>query len=368
MKILIVSLLKRNITPKSTASRPRMIYELSKRLVEKGHEVILLGTGDSTIPGVEVVPVIPKGFVELPAFENPFHAETAYYGLLAKKVEELASAVDVIHNHAFPESMTLYVGEHIDTPLVTTIHVQATPVLDDALASFKKTNLISISHAHKKGFTKAPIDVVIHNGIDTDFYAYEPKKEDYMLWIGRLSKAKHSDGSYMDPKGVKWAIALAEKTGTPLKLSGNVEDIKFFNEEVKPHLSETIQWIGEISSEQPLPKEDVVRLMQKAKVFLMTVNWEEPFGLVMAEAMSCGTPVIGFDRGAVNEVIVDGVTGFVVDPKKGVGGLAKALAKIDTIKPEDCRKHVVEHFSIDHMVTNYENVYQQVKKKGSKVR
>ncbi len=360
MKILVVSLLKRNITPKSTASRPRMIYELSKRLIEKGHEVTLLGTADSVIPGVNVIPVIPKGFVELPAFENPFHAETAYYGLLAKKVEKLAPEFDIIHNHAFPESMTLYTGEHIETPMVTTIHVQATPVLDEVLAAFKKTNLISISYAHKSGFTKAPINVVIHNGIDTDLYAYEPKKEDYMLWLGRLSKAKHDDGTYMDPKGVKWAIALAEKTKTPLKLSGNVEDKKFFDTEVKPHLSDTIQWIGDISSEQPLPKEEVVALMQKAKVFLMTVNWEEPFGLVMAEAMSCGTPVIGFDRGAVKEVIKDGQTGFVVNPEEGVQGLAKALAKIDTIKPRNCRKHVVQNFSIDRMVTNYEQLFRQV--------
>jgi len=361
MKILQVSLLKRSITPEMTASRPRMIYELTKGLLAKGHEVTIAGTGDSYVPGADIVSVIPKSFTELPAFENPFHAETAYYQLLAKKVEALAPEFDIIHNHVFPEAPLLLIGERIQTPMVTTVHVQATDVLDEALTAFTNTHLISISQAHKSAFRKAPINEVIYNGIDTDLYAFEAQKEDHMLWIGRLSKARNTDGSFMDPKGIKWAIALSEKTGIPLKLSGNVEDMKFFDQEVKPHLSEKIEWIGEVSSEQPLSKEEVVRLMQKAKVYLMTINWDEPFGLVMAEAMSCGTPVIGFDRGAVKEVIRDGVTGFVVPPEEGVDGLAGALEKIHTIKPEDCRTHVTEHFSVTSMVDAYAELYRSLK-------
>jgi glycosyltransferase involved in cell wall biosynthesis len=366
MKILIVSLLKRSITPTMTASRPRMIFELTKRLIAKGHTVTILGTGDSHVPGADVIGVIPKSFIELPAFENPFHAETAYYLLLAKKLEELAPSYDIIHNHAFPEAPVFLVAEKLTTPMVSTVHVQATPELDDTLAAFKKTHLVSISGAHKKGFKKAPVTQVIYNGIDTDLYAFEPKKEDYMLWIGRLSKAKNDDGSFMDPKGVKWAIALSEKTGVPLKLSGNVEDREFFDTEVKTHLSDKIQWIGDVSGEQPLSKDEVVKLMQKAKVFMMTVNWDEPFGLVMAEAMSCGTPVIGFDRGAVSEVIKEGVTGFVVDPKEGVAGLATALKNIDSIDPKACRDHVLKHFSLERMVGEYEKLYVDVVKKNAK--
>lgn len=358
MKILMVAPLKRSINPTITASRPRVIYELTKGLIAKGHEVTILGTGDSNVPGAKIIGVIPTSFTSLPAFENPFYAETAYLVKLAKTIEQIAGEYDVIHNHTYPEFINLMVAKNIKTPMVTTLHAQATPEFEEALSFFPDTHLISISEAHKSGFNKAPIERVIYNGIDTSLYAFDGQKEDYLLWIGRLGKAKNDDGTFMDAKGVGWAIELAEATGETLKLVGNVEDPAFFDTVVKPHLNEKIQWVsGHISSEQPLPKEAIVKLMQKAKAYLMTINWNEPFGLVMAEAMSCGTPVIGFDRGSVKEVIAHGKTGFVVDPVTGVHGLQSALRMIPSIKPQDCRDHVVSHFSLETMVNNYEQEY-----------
>ncbi|KKQ34738.1 MAG: Glycosyltransferase [Microgenomates group bacterium GW2011_GWA2_37_6] len=146
-------------------------------------------------------------------------------------------------------------------------------------------------------------------------------------------------------------------------ITGNVEDSDFYERDVKPYLNDKIQWFGPISKEQKIDRAEIVKLMQKAKVFLMTINWEEPFGLVMAEAMSCGTPVIGFDRGSVRELVVDGKTGFVVNPSLGVEGLIKALEKINSINPNDCRQHVLNNFSIDIMVDNYENIYNEVTQK-----
>jgi UDP-glucose:tetrahydrobiopterin glucosyltransferase len=175
-----------------------------------------------------------------------------------------------------------------------------------------------------------------------------------MLWIGRLPKAKDEQGEFLDPKGIRHAIALAQKTGSHLKIAGSVEDMAFFDKDVKPHLHDNIEWVGEVSSEQKMQREDIVRLYQKAKVFLMTINWEEPFGMVMAEAMSCGTPVIAFDRGAAKEVVADGESGFVVPPEKGIEGLTEALSKITVYSSQNCRKRVEEHFSIPKMVENYE--------------
>lgn len=364
MKILIVSLLKRKITSKITAARPRLIYDLICGLRRKGHEIVVLGTGDSYIPGIKVIPVISKCFVDLPASENPFYTETGFLVKLAKTLEAIGNKFDVVHNHTYPEFINLLVADKLKAPILTTIHAQMTPQLDETLSEFnnsKNCYFISISQAHRKLAKKTKIWKVIYNGVDTNLYKFSPKKEDYLLWIGRLSKAKDKNGNFLDPKGVKWAIKLAKETNSKLLLSGNVEDVKFFNEEVKPYLNNKIKWVGPISFEQPLSKGEVVKLMQKAKAFLMTVNWYEPFGLVTAESMSCGTPVIGFDRGAVSELVIDRETGFVIKPAEGITGLKRALKRIGEINPEDCRKHVEKNFSLEKMVENYEKAYKEIR-------
>jgi len=362
MKILIVSLLKRKISPKITAARPRMIFDLTSGLLKRGHKVSVLGTGNSFIPGAKIIPVIPKSFVELEPFENPFYAHTAFLTKMAKTLEKIGNNFDIIHNHCYPEFINLLVKKNLKTPIVTTIHAQITPELDETFSFFKKSYFICISKAAKKLTKKTKIYKVIHNGVDTNLYKFSPKKEDYLLWSGRLSKAKGKKRNFLDPKGIRWAIKLAKETNSKLYLSGNVEDPEFFEKDVKPYLSAKIKWIGSVSSELPLTKKGFVKLLQRAKVFLMTVNWPEPFGLVMAESMSCGTPVIGFDRGAVSELVVNGKTGFVVKPKEGIAGLKKALKNINKIKPENCRKHVEKNFSLEKMVEEYEKVYYKVLK------
>lgn len=360
MKILLASVLKRRVAEDVSASRSHIIYELASGLVKKGHEVSLLGTGDSKIDGVTIIPVIPKSFVDLPKAENPFYAETSHLVRLSKKIEEIGNDFDIIHNHTYPEFINLMAISGTKTPMVTTVHAQATSELDDVLSAFPEAKLISISKAHMSEFKKAKFIKCVYNGIDTNAYGYSEGNEDYMLWLGRLSKARKDDGSFLDPKGVTWAIKLAQATGQKLLISGSVEDQEFYDKEIKPNLGDNIRWYGPISPEQKLDRADVIKIMQRAKVFLMTINWEEPFGLVMAEAMSCGTPVIGFNRGAVSEVVKDGLTGFVVDPAKGVDGLVEAVNKINTIKPGDCRQHILDNFSIENMINNYEAVYNEV--------
>ena len=243
MNILIVSLLKRRIDQKITASRPRIIYELVKGLLKRGHKVTVLGTKDSYIPGAKIIPIIPKSFANMPAFENPFYAETSYLVRLAKKIEKIAGKFDIIHNNTYPEFINLMVIDKIKPPMITTIHAQATPELDAVLGLFPKAYLISISNAHRKLFKKAKIYKVVYNGIDTDLYSFMPKKEDYLLWIGRLGKAKNKDGTFMDAKGIKWAIKLSRSTSQKLLLSGNIEDREFFEKDVRPFLNKKIRWI-----------------------------------------------------------------------------------------------------------------------------
>lgn len=360
MKILIVSTLKRKVTAEMTASRSQIIYKLASGLAKKGHQVSLLGTADTVIEGCQTIPVIEKGWVDLPPPENQFYLEVSTLIQLVEKLVKIQKDFEIIHNHLYPEFFTPIVEWRLTTPMVTTVHSQWTPFIDDTLSLFKKTYFISISNAHRSLFKKANFYQVIYNGIDTNLFSFSEKKEDYLLWIGRLARAKNKDGTFQDPKGVRWAIKLAKETDSKLILTGNVEDFEFYERDIKPYLSDKIQWYGPVAKEQVIPHQEIAHLMKKAKAFLMTVNWFEPFGLVMAEAMSCGTPVIGFNRGAVSELVVDGKTGFVVPYEKGIEGLKEALKKIDQINPKDCREHVVKNFSVERMIENYEKVYHKI--------
>lgn len=361
MNVLLVSLLKREVTPASTAARTQIIYQLGTGLIQAGHTVTFLGTGDSYIPGAKVIPVISKAFIHMTGFENPFYAETAYLTAMAKKLEEIGNNFDVIHNHAYPEFINLLVIDRIQRPFVTTIHAQATPELDMVLSLFLGTSFVSISDAHKKGFRQTKIKNRVYNGVDTSFFvSREKSSRDYLLFVGRMSKAKDAHGKFIDPKGVTNAIMAAQQANMSLKIVGNVEDRRFYEKLIAPHLSSKIEFVGEVSAEQSLTKKDMRELYQKAKAFLFPINWDEPFGLVMAEAMSCGIPVIAYKRGSVPELVVDGKTGFVVDSYKGVEGLVEAIRQVDSLDSNDCRQHVIANFSLEKMVENYEKIYKEL--------
>lgn len=360
MKILIVSTLKRRIGADLFASRSRIIYEVSAGLAKKGHKVSLLGTADSIVPGVEIIPILEKGWVDLPPVENEFLRETASLINQARKIVEIQDSFDIVHNHTYPDFFPSVLQNELHIPLVTTLHALYDDYMEEVLSKSDKTYFIALSNGYKDLYEKVKFYDVVYNGIDTNLYTFKKDKQDYLFWLGRLPKGKNADGTFIDPKGVRWAIRLAKETGSKLILSGVCEDKNFFETDVKPYLNDKIQWAGEVSGEQSLPTEKVIELMQNAKAFLMTINQQEPFGLVMAEAMSCGTPVIGFNRGSVAEVVVNGKTGLIVNPDEGINGLKQAFGKINSINPEDCREHVLQNFSLEKMVDDYEKVYSRI--------
>jgi len=361
MKILILAPLEREITPKITAARPRVIFDLVSELIKMGQKVSILGTKNSKVPGAEIIPVIEKGFYEMSGkFENPFYARVSFLVKQAAMAQKISGKFDIIHNHSKPEFINVLAQKNFKAPMLTTLHLPITKEIDETLSLFPEAKFVCNSKAAKKAAKKTKIFKVINLGVDTNIYKLSEKKDDYLLWLGRLSQAKDKNGKFMDPKGVKWAIELAEKTNSELILSGNVEDQEFFKREVEPRLNSKIKWRGRISFEQPLPKLEVARLMAKAKALLMTTQLEETFGLVMAEAMSCGTPVIAFNRGAVSELVKQGETGFVIRPNN-IKEMVMALDKIETIKPKKCRQWVEKRFTIKKMAENYLKAYQELK-------
>lgn len=354
--IAILAPIKRAITPDTTVSRNRVIVDLVTGLTARGHKVTIFGTGGSSLPGVTVIPVVPVPLTELPPSENEFYQHTGYLTLLLSAALRAQGEFDIIHNHMYPEYLAMLVP--FATPLITTVHSQMTPLTSRVLQQFPGAHLIAISRMAQAASGIAGMDVV-HNSVDTKFFAPIGGVGNYLLSVGRMSKAKDASGKFLDPKGIGNAIAIAQKAGLPLKIVGNVEDPAFFDQIVKPHLGPRIEFVGKVSPEQSLTRDQMRALFAGALAFINPINWEEPFGLVMAEALSCGTPVVAYNRGAASEIVEDGKTGFVVDPAGGIDAMEDAVKRVGAIDRAQCREHAVANFSTERMVNEYEKLYQK---------
>ncbi|MEK7518020.1 MAG: glycosyltransferase, partial [Patescibacteria group bacterium] len=192
------------------------------------------------------------------------------------------------------------------------------------------------SNAQRKEFPALNYLATVYNCVDVKKFSFNPNPKDYLLMMGTIGRHKNQ----------KEAIAVAKELGMKLILAGKIRDQDYFEELKKDIDGEQIKYLSEIGFEEKL------KLYQNAKAFIFPINWEEPFGLVMIEAMSCGTPVVAFNRGAVSEVLRDNLTGYIVDNHSQ---MVEAVKKIDSINREACRKHVEENFSVSKMVDSYEH-------------
>jgi glycosyltransferase involved in cell wall biosynthesis len=250
---------------------------------------------------------------------------------------------DVVHDHTGHGALAM--ADRLDTPLVHTLHG---PFNEEACRFYAqhggKATIVAISQAQ---LDDAPAEMgggdVVPNPIDVGEWTFEPSKQDYLLWIGRMSP----------DKGPHRAIAAAREAKSRLVLAGPVQpgQEQFFAEEVEPHLgSNGIEYIGEADGERKR------ELYQGARAFLMPIRWQEPFGLVMVEALACGTPVIAFPEGSAPELVEDGRTGFVVEDEHA---MAAAVGRLGELDPADCRRSCEERFSVEAVVAGYEDVYRR---------
>ncbi|NOQ68415.1 glycosyltransferase [Patescibacteria group bacterium] len=182
----------------------------------------------------------------------------------------------------------------------------------------------------------------VYNGLDIKRFEFKKKHKNYLAFLGRFSFEK----------GVDTAVKVAAKSGEKIKIAGNIWGNGFYNEKVEPHLKK-----GEIENVGLLGKDKLSDFLGGAKALLFPIRWEEPFGLVMIEAMACGVPVIAFNRGSVSEVVKHGKTGFIVENEEE---MIEAIKNIDKIDREECRKHVEENFTVEKMVDGYENAYRKI--------
>jgi glycosyltransferase involved in cell wall biosynthesis len=228
-------------------------------------------------------------------------------------------------------------------PIVYTLHDPILPWRSDIFSRFLTPNqhLISITDAQRRPAPDLPYLATIYNSIDVDAFPFVKEPSNYVMFAGRLVPEKNPAD----------AIKAARLANTPIRLFGEIPGYgygpKYFDNEIKPQLDESVIYGGFLERKQ------LAQEYGMAKALLVPIKWEEPFGLVLIEAMACGTPVIAFRRGSVPEVIVDGKTGFIVDT---VEEMAEAIKKIDTIDRQACRDHVLEKFSNQRMVEKYETV------------
>lgn len=332
MKIAILAPVTWRTPPRNYGPWEQVASVLTEGLVKQGIDVTLFATGDS------ITKAKLKSVCEKPVGEYPADAKVMECLHISNLMEQAAS-FDVIHNHF--DFLPLTYSSLIRTPVLTTIHGFSS---EQILPVYKKynthTHYVSISNSDRHPCLTY-LDTV-YNGLDEQQFDLGEGKGDYLLYFGRIHPHK---GAYE-------AIQVAIQSNKKLVLCGLIQDQVYYDEKVAPYLNDTnIKYMGNAGTQQRN------KLLGDALALLHPISFEEPFGLSVAEAMMCGTPVIAFDRGAMKELIQDGKTGFLVHD---IHEAIAAVSKISSICRCTCRKHAMDKFSSQVMVSSYIRLYKQI--------
>jgi glycosyltransferase involved in cell wall biosynthesis len=334
MKIAILSSVAWRTPPSHYGPWEQIASSIADGLVEKEMDVTLFATKDS-ITSAKLDAVIPRGYEDNKE-EDAKVSECLHISNLMEK----AGSFDIIHNHF--DFLPLTYSALISTPVVTTIHGFSSPKI---IPVFKKYNnsrnnfYVSISNADRS--PELSYLTTVYNGIDKKDFSFNDSPDDYLLFFGRI----HGD------KGAREAIDIAKKAKRKLIISGIIQDQEYFDQYVAPFLNDHVLYAGVSGPKQRN------ELLGNAYALLHPINFNEPFGLSVAEAMMCGTPVIAFNKGSMSELVVEGKTGFLVNT------VDEAVEKIKSLKQiirGYCRQWAEKKFSKEQMVDNYLNVYKKI--------
>jgi glycosyltransferase involved in cell wall biosynthesis len=306
---------------------------LTEGLVARGHAVTLFASGNSRT-SAELASVVATGWSE-DATIDPKVAECSHVAAAFERADEF----DIIHNGF--DFLPLTYARLVATPVVTTIHGFSSPKIVPVYERYDdRCAYVAISDADRH--PALHYAATIHHGIDTEAFALHPSPGRSLLFFGRI----HPD------KGTAEAIAVARRAGRPLVIAGIVQDRGYFDAEVAPHVDgKQVRFAG------PVAAEDRSTVLGEAHALLHLIDFDEPFGFSVAEALACGTPVIAYDRGSMRELIDDGRTGFVVT---GIDDAVAVVDKVAALDRADVRYVAVDRFSQDRMVDAYVDVYRQI--------
>jgi glycosyltransferase involved in cell wall biosynthesis len=338
MKIAQVAPLIESVPPQTYGGTERVVHYLTETLVDMGHEVTLFASGDSNT-SARLVPIVDRALRLHPGKPD----QVIWHTLMLDRVRELAPSFDVIHFHI--DAMQLPVAQHLDTPSLTTLHGRLDlPELVPLYRHFHKHPLVSISDNQRTPLPWANWLATIHHGLPPDLYDFHPATGDYFAFVGRISPEKRCDR----------AIEIAIACNTPLRIAAKVDrvDREYFAQKVEPMLAHPlITFVGEIDDDA---KNEFIG---NARALLTPIDWPEPFGLVLIEAMACGTPVIAYAHGAVPEIVDDGVTGFIVSSQEEAIAAAR---KVDRIDRRVCRATFEQRFCAPVMARKHVECYREL--------
>lgn len=340
MKIAQITSVYVSVPPKTYGGTERIVYHLCQQLNRRGHHVELFASGDSKVD------CALQSVLAVATQDDPgatFYLEKELEARNAYNLYRQADRFDVIHAH-WP-SMVPYFSILTNKPTVVTYAYIEKPIHEYYRKYFPRCVPVCVSHAQKKILGDESLPVV-YNGVDLDEIAFNAKPDEFFIIVGRMTPGK----------GVAEAIRVAQRAGVKLLIIGHVTthlpwSADYFTQEVKPHIDgDQIQYI------ERLPYRETVNLISKAKAFLFPLQWDEPFGLVVVEAMGAGTPVIAYGRGSMPELIKHGETGYVVQSEDEMVAMCRQTDRIDRTR---CRSWVAERFSIQQMIAGYERLYEK---------
>ncbi len=337
MKIAQIAPLWEQVPPVTYGGTELVVSRLTDELVRRGHDVTLFASGDSqTLARLEAG--IPRALRLDKSIKEPVMYELMH----VSEVYQRAAEFDIIHSHIGTWSLPL--ANMVSTPTVHTLHGIFTQDNSKVFRQHHTQPYISISDAQR--LLNINYVATVYNGISVEKFPFfaQPQDPPYLAFLGRFSPEK----------GPQHAIAIAKQTGWHLKMAGKVDvvDKEFFEQEIAPQIDgKQIEFLGEVNHAQK------AELLGNAAITLFPITWCEPFGLVMAESMATGTPVIAMNMGSVSEVIANGESGYVCQSYEEMAKMIPQALELDRRK---CREHVEKKFSVAQMVDGYEAVYEKI--------
>jgi glycosyltransferase involved in cell wall biosynthesis len=339
MRIAQVAPLYESVPPKQYGGTERIVSYLTEELIRQGHDVTLFASGDSETAG-RLIPVCRRSL----RLDERSIDQLAHHVLLLEHVSQRAHEFDVIHFHI--DYLHFPVSRLLGSPQVTTLHGRLDiPDLAPLYDHFRDMPVVSISNSQREPLPWANWQVTVYHGLPKDLLRFRPETGRYLAFLGRICPEKRVDR----------AIEIAKRTGIPLKIAAKVDpvDKRYFKRVIEPLLRDCsiAEWVGEITERQ---KDE---FLGNAYALLFPIDWPEPFGLVMIEAMACGTPVIAYEGGAVAEVIEEGRTGFIVTELEDA---IEAVRRVPDLSRARCRQVFEKRFTATRMARDYVKVYMRI--------